>query len=226
MALSNQDILFASLVGSEVVKLVPRFTALENELAKHVLPTVPFLPIRNQLGIDTGRPSEIIGDIWQADRPQAESEQFFPLSLSIDEGKTYFLLPYEPMITISSKNNVVKRNVAKQDPNRDQSFQGTIKERWSRDDYQIQITGYLMGSMLTGNVEDCFPLKDFVRLKNVLTTAKKIMIKCPPLEQLGINFIVIEDFSFPFTKGENVQAYNIKALSDFSYQLLIEEKDV
>jgi hypothetical protein len=226
MALSNRDILFASLVGSEVVKLVPRFTALENELSKHVLPVVPFLPIRNQLGIDTGQPSEIMGDIWQADRPQSESEQFFPLSLSIDEGETYFLLPYEPMITITSKNNVVKRNVAKQDPNRDQSFQGTIKERWSRDDYQIQITGYLMGSMLTGNVEDCFPLRDFERLRDILTSANKIMVKCPQLEHLYINFIVIEDFSFPFTKGENVQAYNIKAVSDFSYQLLIEETNV
>lgn len=226
MALSNRDILFASLVGSEVVKLVPRFTALENELAKHVLPTVPFLPIRNQLGIDTGQPSNIVGDIWQADRPQIESEQFFPLSLSIDKGKTWFLLPYEPMITISSKNNVVKRNVAKQDPNKDQSFQGTIKERWSRDDYQIQITGYLMGAMLKGSVKDCFPIDDFQNLVEVLTSSSSIKVKCPPLEQLKINYLVIEDFSFPFTKGENVQAYNIKAVSDFSYELLIEEKDV
>lgn len=226
MALSNRDILFASLVGSEVVKLVPRFTALENELSKHVLPVVPFLPIRNQLGIDTGQPSNIVGDIWQADRPQSESEQFFPLSLSIDEGGTFFLLPYEPMITITSKNNVVKRNVAKQDPEKNDKFQGTIKERWSRDDYQIQITGYLMGSMLTGNVEDCFPLKDFQILANILTSASSIKVKCPPLAQLGINYMVIEDFSFPFTKGENVQAYNIKAVSDFSYQLLIEETNV
>lgn len=226
MALSNRDILFASLVGSEVVKLVPRFTALENELAKHVLPTVPFLPIRNQLGIDTGNPSEIIGDIWQADRPQAKEEQFFPLSLSIDEGDTFFLLPYEPMITITSKNNVIKRNVAKQDPDKNNTFQGTIKERWSRDDYQIQITGYLMGAMLKGSVKDCFPIDDFKKLVEVLTSASSVQVTCPPLEQLGINYIVIEDFSLPFTKGENVQAYNIKAVSDFSYQLLIEEKDV
>lgn len=226
MSLSNQDILFASLVGSEVVKLVPRFQALENELAKHVLPTVPFLPIKNRLGIDTGNPSEIIGDIWQADAPQVESEQFFPLSLSIDDGKTFFLLPYEPMITVSSKNNVVRRNVAKQDPEKNNKFQGTIKERWSRDDYQIQITGYLMGAMLKGSVKDCFPIVDFEKLVKVLTSATNIKVKCPMLEQLGINYIVIEEFSFPFTKGENVQAYNIKAISDFSYELLIEETSI
>ena len=52
------------------------------------------------------------------------------------------------------------------------------------------------------------------------------MVYCEPLQLLGINRIVIEEMSFPFTKGENVQAYEISALSDFDFNLLLEEKDV
>ena len=59
------------------------------------------------------------------------------------------------------------------------------------------------------------------KLKEVLTHAKQVKVNCAPLELLGINDIVIDDFSFPFTKGENVQAYEIKACSDFSYNLLM-----
>ena len=32
--------------------------------------------------------------------------------------------------------------------------------------------------------------------------------------------------NFPFTKGENVQAYEISVKSDFDYNLLLEEEDV
>lgn len=211
MGFTNKDILFASLVGSDMVKILPRFNTLENELAKHVLPSVSILPLASE--------------VWQADRPQNEEDQFFPLSFSLDEEATWFTLPYEPIINITGKNNIVKRNVAKWHPEISKDYKGTIKERWSQDDYDIEITGFLMGSMLRGNMEDCFPKKDFEKLRTILTSSLNIRIKCPPLELLGIHYIVIEDFKFPFTKGENVQAYSIKAVSDFSYNLLIKEKD-
>lgn len=223
MALTNRDILFASLVGSKLVKLVPRFSALENELGKRVLPTIPFLPIRNEVGIET-KSFDAFDNLWQADKPTPEAEQFFPLKLSIDDGNTWFMLPYEPMINISGGNEIIKRNVAKWHPDYSKDFFGTIKERWAQSDYDIQITGFLMGAILKGNVEDCFPKNDFIKLKELLTNAK-VKVQCEPLQLLGINYLAIEDFSFPFTKGENVQAYDIKCSSDTSYYLLIEEQD-
>jgi hypothetical protein len=123
------------------------------------------------------------------------------------------------MLSISSKNNIVRRNVAKA------THEGTVKERWSRDDYSITITGVLIGSLLTGSVEDCYPIFDFMELKKIMTIDTVVQVQCEPLQLLGINQIVIEDFSFPFTKGENVQAYEIKAYSDFQHQLLIELAD-
>ena len=225
--MGNQEILFASLVGSKIVEMVPRLSAVQNELMKHVLPPIPFLPFRNDTGVEKIKVSALESTTWQADFPLDESQQFFPLSLSIDEGATWFRLPYEPLISISGKNVIAKRRVAKSENNvttdlKAGEFFGTVKERWSQDDYEITITGVLMGSILKGTFEDCFPRADFEKLKKILTHSKHIKVKCAPFELLGINSIVIDDFSLPFTKGENVQAYEIKCCSDFSYNLLME----
>lgn len=219
--MGNQDILFASLVGSKVVKMIPRLTAVQNELMKHVLPPIPFLPFRNDEGVIDVSAEEYL-NLWEADKPLSDEQQFFPLSMSIDEGKSWFRLPYEPLVSISGKNVIAKRRVAKWNSEATKQLTGTIKERWSQDDYEITITGVLMGSLLKGTVEDCFPRADFEKLKKVLEHSKQIKVTCAPFELLGINSIVIDDFSFPFTKGENVQAYEIKCCSDFSYNLLME----
>lgn len=219
--MGNQELLFASLVGSKIVKMVPALESVQNELMKRVLPPIPFLPFRNEDGVIEVN-SEQYENLWQADAPQSEAQQFFPLSLSIDKGETWFRLPYEPLISISGKNTIAKRKVAKWNADVSKQMTGTIKERWSQDDYEITITGALMGSILTGNVEDCFPRADFEKLRKVLTHSKEIEVACPIFELLGINKIAVDDFSFPFTKGENVQAYEIKACSDFSYNLLME----
>jgi len=217
MTYTNTDILFASLVGSKIN--IPRMNAVQNELAKHVLPPIPFLPIKNKEVIET-KQYDTSFDLWIADKPTPKDKQFFPLSFSIDDDRSvWYTLPYEPMITITGKNNIVRRNVAKS------KHEGTVKERWSRDDYQITITGVLIGSLLTGSVEDCYPIFDFMSLKSIMTIDSVVQVQCEPLQLLGINQIVIEDFSFPFTKGENVQAYEIKAYSDFQHQLLIEVND-
>ncbi len=225
MKFNDTDILFASLVGSKVIEQIPRFSAVQNELMKHVLPPFNILPVQtDQINVDAVN-GEAAPNLWQADAPTAEADQFFPLSLSIDEGATWFLLPYEPMININGKNEIIRRKVAKSASYDQINRKGSIKERWNQDDYEITITGVLIGSIMTGNMGDCFPKEDFAKLKSVLTAAKSIYVTCPPLELLGIGQIVIEDFSFPFTKGENVQAYEIKAYSDYDYKLLLDIND-
>lgn len=218
MVLDSKDILFASLLGAEKVDQIQRFSALQNVLSKHVLPPIPFLPLRNESFV-YDKPFEGYSDTWQADYPINEEEQFFPLSFSFTETGEKWLFPYEPMINISGGSNIIKRNVAKQD----NQMIGTVKERWSIKDYEITITGALFGNLLKGKPEDCFPKQHMQELLEFIKTAKEIFVYCYPLELLGIAKIVIEDYSFPFTKGENAQAYEIKAVSDFGYNLLIEE---
>lgn len=225
MKFSNTDILFASLVGSKVAESIPRFEAVQNELMKHVLPPINFLPLNNnRINVpEVQNPGEY--DVLKADAPVAESDQFFPLSFTVDEGKTLYLLPYEPMLNINGKNEIIRRNVAKSVAPNGATIPGRIKERWNRDDYEITITGVLIGSLMTGDVSDCYPIDDFLKLKEVVTAPKSLRVKCALFELLGINQIVIEEFNFPFTKGENVQAYEIKAYSDYDYKLLLDIND-
>ena len=218
MVLDNRDILFASLMGSQAVGLIQRSNIVQNELSKRVLPPIPFLPLKNETEIAKAG-SYTIENNWQVNDSTPESKQFFPLSFSFTEGGQKWLFPFEPMINISSGNNIIKRNVAKQG----EKLIGTIKERWSRKDFDIQVTGVLMGNMLQGTPEQTFPREQMERLFEFLKHSKEFFVYCHPLEILGITKVVIEDYSFPFTKGENVQAYDLKLISDFAYSLLVKE---
>lgn len=218
MNITNQDLVFASILGINSVGSIQRLKLVQNELSKRVLPNIPFLPVSNDDHIE----SKFYNPDWklnQADAPIPESQQFFPLSFSFTENGQKWLFPFEPMINISSGNNIVKRNVAKQG----NKLIGTVKERWSRKDFDIQVTGALIGSMLSGKVEDCFPKAQMIALFDYLKYNKEIFIYCYPLEILRVTKAVIEDYSFPFTKGENVQAYDIKLISDYSYNLLVKD---
>jgi hypothetical protein len=218
--LTDKDILFGSLMGMANIKTYQRTQLVQNELSKHVLPRIPFLPFQNESVIahENFNTAFLIN---QTDLPIPEDQQFFPLSFSLTENGQRWLFPYEPMITISSGNTVIKRNVAKQGD----TLIGTIKERWNRKDFDITVTGALMGSIITGKFEDCFPREQMQRLFEFLKYNKEFYIYCAPLEILGIIKVVVEDYTFPFTKGENVQAYDLKLTSDDFYNLLVIEEN-
>lgn len=219
--MDNQDILFLSLMGAGKVAEVQRFNAVQNELSKRVLPAIPFLPIKSQSQISTARYDNSFNP-WQASEPIPEEKQFFPLSFSFTETGQKWTFPFEPMISINSGNNIIERNVAKQN----EHMIGTIKERWSRKDFEITITGAMIGSMMKGSPEECYPVDQMIKLFDFLKFKKEIFVHSFPLEKLGVTKLVVYDYSFPFTKGENVQAYEIKTKSDFAYKLLVKEEDL
>ena len=162
--MNNQDILFASIMGSKAIQTLERLDIVENELTKHVLPPFPFLPFRNISGVQEVRqdyPQSNIWNkdsqvtkrnIWEADTELSADQQFFPLSFMFAENGAKWLFPYEPLISISGGNNIVKRNVAKNG-----KVSGTIKEHFSQKDFDITITGFLIGKNLKGKPEDCYP---------------------------------------------------------------------
>lgn len=205
MELDGNKALFASIVGSAAVDSLPRFAKVQNKLENTVLPTIPFL-----------------GKFENWTKPGVnEDDQFFPLRFKrTGTNDPFYTFPYEPLITINGKNIITKRYPAKFDKN--SPFIGSIKERWAQDDYQIRITGAFYGENLIGSVGETFPRKDFEKLRDYCTWPQGLTVQCEPLQLLGINNITVEDFTFPFTKGENVQAYEIKALSDFSANFLLE----
>ena len=223
MEFTNENILLASLMGSKVVEQIPRFQAVQNEAAKHVLPPVRFLPIINQ-PVKVGYPNYQVENnedlLWKNDPVISEENQFFPFSFRSSKDENWWLLPWEPMINIQGSNRIIKRNIAKAGKN----LIGSIKERWSTDDYEITITGALYGDKLLGKAAQTYPRREMEKLRDYLLTAEAIEVLCEPLQILGINKIVVEAMNFPFTKGENVQAYEIRAVSDFPYNLIYKRK--
>ena len=135
----------------------------------------------------------------------------FPLSFQL-EGGEWWLLPFEPQITLQGTNTIIKKPVSKG------SVRGTIKERWAQGDYQLSISGILMG-------ENSYPADDVKRLRSYCEAAK-VLVKSPLLELFSINQIVIESWSVPHTVGVRNQAYTISALSDDIYRLLLRKEDL
>ena len=223
MEFTNENILLASLMGSKVVEQIPRFEAVQNEISKHVLPPLRFLPILNQpvkVGYPDYRVENNEDELWRNDESVSEDNQFFPFSFKSSKDENWWLLPWEPMINIAGGNIIVKRNIAKAGKN----LIGSIKERWSTDDYEITITGAFYGDKMLGKSSQTYPRYEMEKLRDYLLTAEAIEVLCEPLQILNINKIVIEAVSFPFTKGENVQAYEIRAISDFPYDLIYKRK--
>lgn len=218
MNFSNNEILLASLVGGKVAEQIPRFQVIQNELSKRVLPPIPFLPNKNEIEIEESSEGLSEAVLNRRNEPLPKEKQFFPLSVKRrNTNDPFYTLPYEPMINISGNNKIVKRSVAKA-----KNLIGTIKEHWSQDDYSINIVGTLFGETENGSVQEAFPREDFEALRDYCTHPAGLEVQCEPLQLLGINYIVVESFDFPFTKGENVQAYAMSAVSDFSPEFLLE----
>ena len=132
-----------------------------------------------------------------------------PLSLQLDvEGAEEWLLPEEPMISITGQNIITRRHVSKG------RLRGSIKERWTQDDYTVKVEGLLLGR------DGRYPKNDVERLRRYCE-AGKVKVLCPLLEIFGITQIAIESWNIPFTSGTTNQNYEITAYSDDIYKLLI-----
>lgn len=132
----------------------------------------------------------------------------FPLSLRLPKaGEEEWLLPLEPMMTITGRHIITKRQVLKS------KKRGSVKERWTLDDYSIRIEGILQG-------EGRYPKDDVARLRRYCE-AGEVIATSPLLELFGISRLVIENWEIPHTAGEENQNYALSCLSDDSYKLLI-----
>lgn len=126
-----------------------------------------------------------------------------------EEGGEWYLLPVEPLISVTGRNIITRRQVAKG------KARGSIKERWTQDDYQVKISGVLISY-----TENRYPSEDVEKLRR-LCEASSLEVENPLLYLFGINKIVVESYDFPFTSGLQNQAYEISAYSDDIYKLLL-----
>lgn len=137
----------------------------------------------------------------------------FPLQMRSSRSD-WWTLPFEPLISVNGKNVIVKKQISKS------LVRGSIKERWVQDDYQVNISGILMNVS-----ENAWPSEDVQRLRR-LCEEGALEVSCPLLEIFSISRIVVESYSFPFTKGVRNQSYSISASSDDIYKLLLKREDL
>lgn len=137
-----------------------------------------------------------------------------PLRFQLEEsGAQEWLFPMEPMISVNGQNILVRRNVSKG------KIRGSIKERWTQDDYSVRIEGILMG------MDGKYPEADVAKLRS-FCEAGHVKALNPLLEIFGISQLAIESWDIPFTSGTINQNYSIQAYSDDIYKLLLSRDDL
>lgn len=137
-----------------------------------------------------------------------------PMRLKLEEaGAEEWLLPMEPMVSLTGQNIITRRHVNKG------RVRGSIKERWAQDDYSITVEGILMG------MDGKYPEDDVARLRGFCEAAH-VEVLNPLLEIFGISHMVIENWDIPFTSGTANQNYTLKAQSDDIYKLLLTREDL
>nr|DAR23843.1 MAG TPA: hypothetical protein [Caudoviricetes sp.] len=193
-------------------------TTFELETILHRLPVPPpFLFNHPHVSLPEGEYPDVERPLSEEELEEVQTNALglpmqFPLSFAL-EGAEPWLLPQEPMITITGQHILAKRQVAKG------KIRGSIKERWTLDDYSIRIEGVIIG------VDGRYPKAEVQRLKEYLEAAK-VSAYCPIFELFGITRIVFESWEFPHTSGEANQNYSIQALSDDTYKLLLTRRDL
>lgn len=133
-----------------------------------------------------------------------------PLRLKRSSDREWFTFPVEPLVSISGKNIITRRTVAKS------KEQGTVKERWSQDDYDVTIQG-----IVTEEDQEKYPKGYVQNLLNLFNERQAIEVDQEILFIFGIKCLAIESASFPHTKGLGNQNFEIKAYSDTPMELLI-----
>lgn len=137
-----------------------------------------------------------------------------PLRFQLEEsGTEEWLFPMEPMISLNGQNILVRRNVSKG------RIKGSIKERWTQDDYSVRIEGILLGT------DGKYPDADVAKLRS-FCEAGHVKALNPLLEIFGISQLAIESWDIPFTSGTINQNYTIQAYSDDIYKLLLSRDDL
>lgn len=148
------------------------------------------------------------------------SQDYLSLSGTVDGQQREYVFRLDPIIAVSGKNIITRRYVAKQRVQREGEAvlrSGSVKESWSQDDYDITISGVLIGETaeeLNEQVQD---------LQSVLVCGESLAVVNDLLNSgYGITHVVVDSFQFPHTKGMRNQAYTIKCYSDSSINILEE----
>lgn len=134
-----------------------------------------------------------------------------PLKFSTPDGDMWEF-PVEVIVSVKGQQKRIDRY-----PMRAGKGNGSIKERWSLDDYSVEIKGTLVD--LENGV---YPEKDTFVLREILEHGQA-KVECPLLRIWGIERLVFDGWDIPFTIGVPLQEFSISAKSDNLFDSLLTE---
>ncbi|MCX8018938.1 MAG: DUF6046 domain-containing protein [Chitinophagaceae bacterium] len=134
----------------------------------------------------------------------------WPLKLSLRDGR-FFHFKIDPIISLNGGNVVSKREVSKG------YIRGTVKERFTTEDWEIQISGFLKSD------NGQYPQQEVKNLIEILSAPEAIKVENQLLLAFDIHYIVVEKYDFPHTAGSDRQAFDIKAFSDYDVPLFVKK---
>jgi hypothetical protein len=160
-------------------------------------------------------------DVLQMDYEGARFQS--PLKIKWEDEKEWWQFPLDPIVTISGRNVIARRNVMK--IGNAEKRRGTIKELWTQDDYEINISGVFINEWETqaDYYEWNLPEWDLRKLRNYCEERKTLQVQSELFTIYNITKIAIESYSLPFTEGVENQKFLIKAYSDDDYDFFIKE---
>lgn len=104
--------------------------------------------------------------------------------------------------------DVTGANVIEKTPNR--GHRGTVKEFIYEDDYQVTIRGFLIN-----DADDSYPKALLKNLMQVINAKVAVGVASAVLNDMDINQLVIEHWSFPTLEGfPNIQPFELNCISD------------
>lgn len=140
-----------------------------------------------------------------------------PLEVSKPNGATgkWLMFPNMPMVSVKGSKNVVFTEILRGVDKKGNSQIGTVKEETYQRDWQIDISGIIIGEN-----EDEFPTDEMAFMHNICEYGHALRVRHVLLNALDINYIKIIDFDIPTVEGEgeNVQTFIIKAMSDEDFE--------
>jgi hypothetical protein len=117
----------------------------------------------------------------------------------------------QSIVTLQQKKNIVKTVV--------EGRSGTVKEYISDGDWQVNIRG----AFCDPNA-DRFPIEDCNTLAQICKLPEAIEVVGEFFQLFDIHNLVIEEYDFPQRQGyQNMQAFNIKAVSDDPIELKLND---
>jgi hypothetical protein len=138
------------------------------------------------------------------------------LRMRPESGSEWYTFPFDPVISVTCRNNIIRRDVLKVDVA--VIRRGSVKEVWSQDDYEVNIAGLFIGNAGEGTPEAHLrQLREFCEAREVVEVESTLF------SIFGITRLAIADYSLPFTKGLENQQFVIKAYSDEFFELLVME---